>query len=108
MTEEQFVDIFMYFIVAFHGALVFGFAWITLWQDSIVFQLDKYVFGDNNKCSQDGVEKIIWRFAFYSLIYPFIFFKIKRTSYKIGMFFYFYLHWAFFITGFFVLIDKYI
>ena len=106
MMKENYADLVMIFIVAFHGVLVFGFIWVTCWKDSIVFQIDKYVFGEKNRCSQDGVEKIIWRFVLYGLIYPFIFLKLKKMAYKVGMFFYFYLFWAFFITGFFVFINQ--
>ncbi len=95
----------MYNIIHYFWNIVFfifpvlciGFAIITLWKDSIVFQIDRYVFGEENQCSQHDVAKIGCRFIWYSLIYPFIFLKLKKNSYKVLMFFYFVLFWSFFV-----------
>ncbi|WP_417884464.1 hypothetical protein [Vibrio rumoiensis] len=107
MMEEKYADIVLCLIVAFHGALVLGFALITLWKDTIAFQIDRYVFGEDNQFTQHDVAKIGCRFMWYSLIYPFIFFKMEKISYKIGMFFYFYLCWLFLISAIVIVIEKY-
>ena len=66
---------------------------IPLFFEEVIFQLDKDTNSPKEKCSRRTCD-IGVRLSIYALTYPFIYKKIQKKSYRIGMFFLFFWHWS--------------